>query len=185
MLVRRLARPLLASWFVAEGIGAFRRPAERAKSVDLTWRRIAAKTEAPDPPEQESLRTAVKLHGAAMAVAGIMLALGKAPRLASCTLVILTVPIAAVDFPKPPSEGTGSRPSAAERAERRDRFVRDLSLIGGALFASLDREGKPSLGWRMSHAKLDQTAELKARQAVSAADKKVRAVRRQVKHATS
>ena len=185
MLVRRLARPLLASWFVAEGIGALRRPAEHAQRLELTWRRVAARTEAPDPPEQEALRTIVKLHGAGLAVAGLMLGLGKAPRLASCALAILTVPLAAADFPKPPREGVGSRPSPADRAERRDRFLRDLSLIGGALLAGLDRHGRPSLGWRMSHAKVDRTAELKARQAVAAAHKQVRAVKRQVKHATS
>lgn len=185
MLVRRLARPLLASWFVAQGIGAFRHPSEHVQRVEATWRRVAARTEAPDPPEQEALRTMVKLHGAGMAVAGLMLAIGKAPRLASCTLAVLTLPLAAMDYPKPPRTGSGSRPSADERVERRDRFLRDLSLIGGAALSGLDRHGKPSLGWRMSHAKLDRTAELKARQAISAAHKQVRAVRRQVKHATS
>lgn len=185
MLVRRLARPLLASWFVAEGIGAVRHPSEHAQRVETAWRRVAARTEAPDPPEQEALRNMVKLHGAGMAVAGLMLGLGKAPRLAACTLAVLTLPLAAMDYPKAPREGVGSRPSAAERADRRDRFLRDLSLIGGAALSGLDRHGKPSLGWRMSHAKLDRTAELKARQAVSAAHRQVRAVRRQVKHATS
>lgn len=185
MLVRRLARPLLASWFVAEGVRAFRHPAEHAQRVETTWRRVAARTDAPDPPEPEALRTLVKLHGAAMAVAGLMVGLGRAPRLASCTLAVLTVPLAAMDYPKPPREGVGSRPSATERAERRDRFLRDLSLIGGAALSGLDRHGKPSLGWRMSHAKLDRSAELKARQAVAAAHRQVRAVRRQVKHATS
>lgn len=185
MLVRRLARPLLASWFVAQGIGAVRHPSEHAERVAATWHRIAARTDAPDPPEDEALRTLVKLHGAGMAAAGLMLATGRAPRLAACTLAILTLPLAAMDYPKPPRTGTGSRPSPPERAERRDRFLRDLSLIGGAALSGLDRHGKPSLGWRMSHAKLDRTAELKARQAVAAAHRQVRSVRRQVKHATS
>lgn len=185
MLVRLIARPLLASWFVAEGVSAVRHPSDHAQRMDITWRRLAARTELPDPPDLDGLRTIVKVHGAAMAAAGVCLGLGKAPRLAAFSLAALTVPLTAMDYPRPPREGTGSRPSPAERAERRGRFLRNLSLIGGALLAGLDRHGKPSLGWRVSHSHVDRTAELKARQAVAAANKQVRAVRRQVKHATS
>lgn len=185
MIVRLIARPLFASWFVAQGVSAFRNPAAHVERMDATWRRVAAKSEAPDPPDAEGLRTIVKVHAAGMAAAGIMLGLGKAPRLAACTLAVLTVPVAAMDYPKAPREGAGARPSAAERTERRERFLRDVALIGGAMLAGLDRHGRPSLGWRMSHSHVDKAAELKARQAIASANKQVRAVRRQVKHATS
>ena len=58
-------------------------------------------------------------------------------------------------------------------------LLRDLSLIGGAALAALDKEGQPSLGWRMQHAHVDRDAELQARRAVAAARKEAKSIIRQ------
>jgi uncharacterized membrane protein YphA (DoxX/SURF4 family) len=146
MLSRRIARPLLASWFVAEGLDAVRRPAPHADRMRETWHRVAARVDLPDPPPQATLTLAVKAHGGAMAVAALMLALGKAPRTSALALAALTVPLAVADAPTRRAPG-GSRP-----------LLRDLSLIGGALLAGLDREGSPSLTWRVQHARAERAA---------------------------
>lgn len=153
MLTRRVARPLLASWFVAQGLDACRRPTDHVERVREGWHRLAARIDAlPAPPSDETLRTAVRAHGAATAVAGLLLVLGKTPRLAACALAALTVPVAALDAPtRSRPAGSHSRPTATTRAEH--AFARDLSLIGGAVLAGLDREGSPSLGWRVRHAR--------------------------------
>lgn len=178
MLSRRIARPLLASWFVAEGADAFRRPAPHVERVRDAWRRLAARTDLPVPPSDETLRTIVKAHGAATAVAGLLLALGKTPRLAAGTLAVLTVPLAVLDAPRKAGSTTSSRPSSDRPARA---FARDLSLIGGAAIAGLDREGRPGVGWRVRHARVDRDAELQARRAVATARKEARSVARQAR----
>lgn len=146
MLSRRIARPLLASWFVAEGVDAARHPGPHVERMRETWHRLARRLDLPDPPPQETLTLAVKAHGGAMAVAALMLALGKAPRASALALAALTVPLAVADAPTRRSPG-GSRP-----------LLRDLSLIGGAALAGLDREGSPSLAWRVQHARAERAA---------------------------
>lgn len=175
MLSRRIARPLLATWFVAEGLDAFRRPAPHVERVRDGWRRLAVRMDVPQPPHDDQLRVGVRIHGAATAVAGLMLTMGKAPRFAACALAVLTVPVAVLD-------ATRVGPASAQHAstDRATRpLLRDLSLIGGAAIAALDTEGHPSLGWRMRHSHVDRDAELQARRAVTAARKEAKTIIRQ------
>jgi uncharacterized membrane protein YphA (DoxX/SURF4 family) len=171
MLSRRIARPLLATWFVAEGLDAARRPAPHVERVRDGWRRLALRMDVPQPPHDDQLRVGVRIHGAATAVAGLMLALGKAPRFAACALAVLTVPVAVLDATR--DRGASAQPATTDRAMR--PLLRDLSLIGGAGLAALDKEGKPSLGWRMQHAHVDR----EAGRAVAAARKEAKSIIRQ------
>jgi uncharacterized membrane protein YphA (DoxX/SURF4 family) len=148
MLTRRIARPLLASWFVAEGLNSFRRPADHVERIRDAWRQLAGRVDVPEPPDEDRMRLITRLHGAATATAGLMLALGKAPRTAACALTVLTLPLAAMDAPRRGQQSPSGGPTDGQRA-----FVRDLSLIGGAALAALDREGNPGIGWRMQHAR--------------------------------
>jgi len=153
MLSRRIARPMLATWFVAEGVDAFRRPGPHVDRMRDAWRRLGSRLGAPEPPDGDTLHLLVKAHGGAMAVAGTMLALGRAPRTAASALALLTLPLAVADSPAGrPTAGGGS----GDRLPR--TFLRDLSLVGGAAIAALDREGRPSLGWRLSHARATKAA---------------------------
>lgn len=166
MLSRRIARPLLAGWFVAEGVDAVRRPGSHVERMRDAWRRLAARTELGDPPPTDTLRLIVKAHGGAMAGAGILLALGKAPRTSACLLAVLTVPVALMDAPVR-GQGPATPATLAAGGERGARpLLRDLSLIGGALVAGLDREGAPSLGWRVQNARPVKAAKDTARSAV-------------------
>lgn len=168
MLTRRIARPLLAGWFVAEGVDAVRHPGPHVERMRDGWRRLAARTELPEPPPTDTLRLLARAHGGAMAGAGILLALGKAPRASACTLALLTVPVAFIDAPV--KQGPATPATLAAGGDRGARtLLRDLSLIGGALIAGLDKEGAPSLRWRVRHARLDRDAELAARRAVTSA----------------
>jgi len=176
MLSRRIARPMLATWFVVEGIDACRRPAPHVGRMRAAWRGLASRADLPQPPPDDTLRTVIRLHGAATAVAGLLLALGKAPRLAACSLAVLTIPLAVLDAPNRGAAAATPAP-AGERPAR--ALIRDLSLIGGAAIAALDREGHPSLGWRVQHARVDRDAELQARRAVASARKEARSLGRQ------
>lgn len=182
MLSRRIARPLLASWFVAEGVEAFRRPGPHVERMRDAWRRLADRLDIPQPPSTDTLRTVVKVHGGATAAAAVLLALGRAPRSSAAALVVLTVPLAVMDAP---SRGEKPTPQAVAAEEGRGTrpFLRDLSLIGGAAIAALDTQGRPSLGWRFAHARVDRDAELAARRAVSSARKEAKGLAREARSA--
>ena len=149
MLLRRIARPLLATWFVSEGLDATRRPGAHVAfarpAVDAALIRA---TGVPRPSDAQ-LRTVIQVHGAATALAGLALALGKAPRTAALLLAALTLPLAAASMPG--RKGGPTTPEA--RREYRDRFVRSLAFTGAALLAGVDREGRPGLTWRLAKAR--------------------------------
>ncbi len=157
MLLRRIARPLFASWFLAEGLDAVRHPAAHAEVAREAVSAAAGQVPAGalggvldryrDPSTRQTY-TLVQVHGTATAAAAVLLAVGKAPRVAALALAALTLPIAAANLPKP---SRGLTPEV--RKERRARFVRTLAFSGGALLAAADREGRPGLTWRLEKAR--------------------------------
>lgn len=132
--------------FIGQGIEALRRPeeaAETARPIVDGLRRLpepAAKKVPPDPETVARVTAAVQIG------AGLLLASGKFPRLASAALAWAVVP-----------GRLGGHLFWAEvdpqrKAQQRRDFLTDLSLLGGLMIASVDTEGKPSLGWRGRHA---------------------------------
>ena len=150
MLLRRIARPLFASWFVTEGLDVVRHPAAHAADVRgalaLLQRRLP--TDVPVLSERQ-LTTAVQAHGVALAGAGALLALGKAPRTAALALAVLTAPLIVVNLPDKKADG---RDPVLQQA-RRERLVRALAFTGGAILAGVDLEGRPGVTWRVQHAR--------------------------------
>lgn len=155
MLLRRLARPLFATAFVAEGVDAARDPDPHVDRVDAAWRRLQPRLGLPDPPSREDLEVLARVHGVATAVAAGMLAIGRMPRTSALALALLTLPRAVVEAPV--GEGAG---------ERQGRFLTTLSLVGGALLAAADTAGRPGLAWRVQHTRLGKEAAREARIAV-------------------
>jgi uncharacterized membrane protein YphA (DoxX/SURF4 family) len=142
MLVRRVARPLLSAVFISQGVEALRRPAEAAEIARPAAEGLQKLPESPaakiaqDPESLARVTAGVQIGG------GLLLASGKLPRLASAALALSVVP-----------GSLGGHLFWAEtdperKAQMRREFVTDLSLIGGLMIASVDTEGKPSLGWR-------------------------------------
>lgn len=157
MLVRRVARPLLSAVFIGQGIESLRRPEEAAETARPAAEGLqkipqtASSKVAQDPLTLARLTAGVQIGG------GVLLASGKLPRLASAALAATVVP---------GSLGghlfwTETDPQV--KAQQRREFLTDLSLLGGLMIASVDTEGKPSLGWR------GRRAAKRASQAVSAA----------------
>jgi uncharacterized membrane protein YphA (DoxX/SURF4 family) len=142
-LLRRIARPLLASTFVYGGIGALRKPGPHAEKARPVVNRIADVLPEKAPKDAETL---VRIDGAVKVGAGAMLGLGKAPRLAALALAGTVIPttLAAHRF--------WEMDDPAERESNRTHFVKNLSLLGGLLITAVDTGGKPSLGWRTKRA---------------------------------
>lgn len=164
-MLRTLARPLLASAFIAGGIHAYRSPSGAAQAAKpLIDRTLGSRTGSlpewvPTDPE-----TLVKLDAAVKVAAGGMLASGKFTRLAALALAGSAVPTTLAGHPFWQYEDT------EQRNAQFMQFTKNASMLGGLLFAVLDTEGKPSLGWRTRRAA--DKVHRKANKATSKATKK-------------
>jgi uncharacterized membrane protein YphA (DoxX/SURF4 family) len=147
MLLRHVARPMLASWFVYDGLQAALKPAEHVRAARSGVELVEKSAGIAAPLSEKQVATLVRAHGAATAVAGLFLAVGKAPRTAALTLAALTVPLAVVNQPFTGGEAT--------RAERTRKFVANVGAIGAALIAGADYEGRPGVQWRLEKARHD------------------------------
>jgi putative oxidoreductase len=140
-LVRRIARPLLASIYIYGGVDAFRNPAGKAPAADTLVSGMPAKL-----PGISSTEQLVRADGAAKVLGGVALALGKFPRLAALGLVASLVPTTVAGHP------FWQEKDPAKRKMQQLQFLKNASIVGGTLLAVVDTEGKPSVGWRARRA---------------------------------
>jgi uncharacterized membrane protein YphA (DoxX/SURF4 family)/gas vesicle protein len=142
MLIRRIARPMLATTFITRGVEALRSPKPAADAARPT---LEGLSKLPDPVGANiptNAETVAKVTAGVQIGAGLLLATGRLPRISSAALAVSVVPgsLGAHAFW---NETDPSR----KAAERRALFA-DVGLIGGLIIASVDTEGRPSLGWR-------------------------------------
>ncbi len=142
MLLRRIARPLLAATFIGQGVDSLRNPGAAGDAARPTLdgiRRLANPVSANIPTDAEGFAL---INAAVQIAAGLLLASGKLPRFASATLACTVVPgrLGAHMF--------WNEDDPDRRAQLRADFLTDVSLLGGLVIASADTAGKPSLGWR-------------------------------------
>jgi putative oxidoreductase len=159
MILRRIARPMLAAVFVSGGIETLRNPTPRVETADpivgkaadqvidkmpeQVLERVPDKIVEKVPTETESL---VKINAAAQIGAGIALALGKFPRLSALVLASSTVPTTLA------GHRFWEKDDPNERAQQQIHFFKNVGLLGGLLLAAADTHGKPSVAWRTKHA---------------------------------
>jgi putative oxidoreductase len=141
-VLRNVARPMLASIFVAQGLETLRHPQEVAPLAEPVVRRIADKVPAV-PAETEQ---AVRLNGAIQLAAGTMLGLGWLPRLSAVAIAGTLVPTTLAGHRFWEIE------DPQERAQQRIHFLKNVTMLGGLLIAAADTAGSPSLSWRREHA---------------------------------
>ncbi len=155
-LVRLVARPMLASVFVVQGFTKVRAPdklVERAKPVTD---RLTPLIQQRAPKLPSDARSLVRISGAVDLGAGLMLATGKMPRLASILLAASLVPATA-------THQFWNVQDPEEKAAERKQFLKDLGLVGGLLLAGVDTEGRPGLRWRAGHAAAEARKAARAR----------------------
>ena len=142
LVLRAIARPMLASIFIVQGWDTFRNPGKVAPRAEPVVQRIAERVPAvPDDTEQ-----AVRLNGAIQVAAGTMLALGRFPRLSALVLAATLVPTTAA------GHRFWETDDKQERAQQRVHFLKNVSMLGGLLIAAADTAGEPSLAWRTRNA---------------------------------
>ncbi|MFI9509532.1 DoxX family protein [Nocardia sp. NPDC052566] len=143
VVLRRMARPLLAAAFVVDGTDTLLHPEPRVKAADSLVRRGRQVL-----PDQVGGRltadpaTVVRINATTQVAGGVLLALGKAPRFAALMLAATVIPSTVTE------QDFWSEPDPDKRAAKRAAFLKDVSLLGGLMIAGADTAGKPSLGWR-------------------------------------
>jgi uncharacterized membrane protein YphA (DoxX/SURF4 family) len=183
MLVRRIARPLLAAPFVILGVDALRHPETRAPMAKPVVEKIAGQADkqlpvqVPQDPEQW-----VKINAGVMVGAGALFGLGRLPRLCALLLSGSMVPTTLAGHRFWEHQGQ-------QRQTQMIQFLKNLGLIGGLLIAAVDTEGKPSVGYRARRAarraadateKNLEKAQKKAAKAQKNAAKQAKKVKKQV-----
>ena len=141
-LVRRIARPCLATMFVTGGFDALKNPGPKVPAADDVAPKIAS-TVPWLPQDTESL---VRINAAVQVGAGLMLATGRLPRVSAALLAGSLVPttLAGHRFWEATDEAT--------RVQQRLHFFKNLSMLGGLMLAAVDTEGRPGIAWRTQHA---------------------------------
>ncbi len=171
-VVRFVARPLLATGFVASGVDRLRNANDTAKQLQPTLDRARGLVPAAAPVLSNELLVA-RIMGATQVGAGVLLGLGKFSRLAALALTVTSGLNAMVEY----KEADASSPEA--KKARRNQLLKNLSLIGAVLLASVDTAGKPGLAWRAEHLATDTRRNARsvtkdARKKMKKADKALR-----------
>lgn len=162
---------MLSSYFVFNGLKQITNPAPLVDAAEPIADRVVPLAKKVAPAQvagfiPNDAKTLVRLNGALMAVGGLGLGSGLGRRCGAGLVAAGMLPHAIASRP-----GTGR--TGLEKDAQRAVFVRNLALLGGAMIASQDTQGKPSLGWR--------AADAKARLARST-DKKAKALGSDVEH---
>jgi putative oxidoreductase len=151
--VRVLARPMLASMFVVGGLEAMEHPTPKVGAADDLAHRLANRVGLGGL----DTRTLVQINGAVQIAAGAALAVGKFPRLSCAALAASLVPTTVAGHP------FWDEMDPDTRANQEAHFLKNVSMLGGLLLASSDREGRPSAIWLIKnkvHQELDKAGML-------------------------
>lgn len=146
-MIRKIARPMLASVYIIDGVETVLNPAGHKDAADSALKKVRAVVPReyrgflPKDPE-----TAAQIVGGVKAGAGSLFAIGKMPRTSASLLALATIPsvIGRNAFWEADNED--------DKARRRTGALTDVALAGGVLLATVDTDGKPGLQWRAQNA---------------------------------
>ncbi|WP_371525011.1 DoxX family membrane protein [Streptomyces sp. NBC_01283] len=137
-VLRKCARPLLASVFLSGGLSTLRDPKRVASAAEP----VAVPLGSRIPRLTEDPERLVRINGAVQVGAGMMLATGRLPRAAALALAGSLVPTTLA------GHAWWKEEDPERRAAQRTQFIKNLSLLGGLLLAAADTHGKPSVAYR-------------------------------------
>lgn len=144
-LLRFAGRTMMASFFVVQGAKAVINPEPLVADAEPLANAFVPLVQKVAPASvsgrlPEDTKTLVRITGGAQVVGGLMLATGIGRRLGAGVLGLSMIPHVIASRP---TKGSTS----AEKEIAMSRLLRNVALLGGAILASQDTQGKPSLGW--------------------------------------
>ena len=147
MLVRRIARPLLAAPFIYGGISTLRKPQDRVPGAAPVVEMIADAADKQLPVEvSKDVEQWVKVDAAVKVAAGSLFALSKAPRVTALVLSASIVPTTLA------GHRFWEHDDPTEQFGQISNFLKNTGLLGGLILAAVDTEGRPSVGYRAKRA---------------------------------
>lgn len=152
-MIRRLARPMLASVFVIDGVETLRNPQPRVETaaplvdkatplVEKGEQAVNERVSANVPPVPKDTETLVKALAGVKVGAGVLFALGRAPRLSALALTAAHVPTTLT------RNAFWAEADPAAKSRKTTGLATDVALLGALMLASADTAGQPGLGWR-------------------------------------
>jgi putative oxidoreductase len=150
-ITRLLARPMLATIFVAGGVNALRNTEGHAAKAKKVTDKVgpAAQKAAPQVPIPTDPATLVRINAGAQILAAAALATGRAPRLSASVLAASLVPTTLA------GHAFWNETDPQAKNAQRLQFYKNTSVLGGLLLAAVDTEGRPGLAWRARRAAAD------------------------------
>ncbi|MDQ3708074.1 MAG: DoxX family protein [Actinomycetota bacterium] len=142
-LQRRIARPMLASMFIAGGLDTLLNPGPKVPVAGGVAPKVAEQI--PGMSEQDT-EVLIRINGGVQLGGGALLALGRFPRLSSLALAATLLPTTAA------AHRFWELDDPDQRSQQKVQFLKNVSMLGGLLISSLDTEGRPGLSWRTRHA---------------------------------
>lgn len=146
-MIRKLARPMLASVYIADGAETVLNTDAHVEGTQVVLDRVRyvlprkyAKLITKDPA------LVTRIIGGSKVGAGSLLAIGRAPRTSAATLAVLTVPTILA------RNAFWETQDADEKRERRNGLLTNVALLGGLFITSADTAGKPGVKWRATNA---------------------------------
>jgi len=145
-LLRFVARSMLASYFVINGVKAFRHPEDLVEDAQPIADAVLPAFNSLLPQAArgylpEDTAGFVKCTGIAQVVGGLSLATGIGRRLGAGVLAATMVPHVLASNPL--------KAKGAERSVAQAQLSKNVALLGGVLLASQDTQGRPSLAWKV------------------------------------
>lgn len=141
--MRSLGQALVAAAFIYDGIDAARHPALHVAPAQGPIKFLAKVLHQPEPSSDTMIQL-IRAHGALVAVAGLSLAVGKAPRTSGTALAVLSAPLALTGFPLPQITAHGSDvPKPIKQAISRE-FLRKSALLGAAIITASAPSPRPT-----------------------------------------
>lgn len=145
-LLRFVARSMLASYFVVNGVKALRHPEELVAAAEPVAAKVVPLLNSALPESArdylpEDTTGLVRLSGLLQVVGGLSLATGLGRRLGAATLALTMVPHVLASNPLK-AQGAGREAASAQ-------LGKNVALLGGVLLAAQDTEGRPNLAWKM------------------------------------
>jgi putative oxidoreductase len=133
-IIGAVARPLLSSMFVYGGLDALQHPQTKVKAAEPVAGPLAERVTG----VAVDTETLVRLNGAVMVGAGLLLGIGRLRRLASVALIASLLPTTYA------GHAFWNEADDATRAQQRIHFLKNLSMLGGLLLAAAENDHKSS-----------------------------------------
>jgi len=147
MMIRKIARPMIASVYIADGADSLLNTSEHTEAAETLIKRartILPREYARRVPRDPEL--VVRAVGGTKVAAGGALAVGFLPRVSAAVLAATAIPTMIS------RHAFWETQDKAERSARRSGFLTNLALLGGLFITSADTAGKPGLKWRANKA---------------------------------